>query len=147
MTALSAPAALLHAFCTMALKPRSPSMTPNWAKAYGMFMRAGESRDALDDAIIELGDAGIFTDDFPTELACRADLGGRLPQNEWAALRAATFERDGYVCTYCGSGENLECDHVQPVSRGGSNDPENLTTACRPCNRSKADKTLQEWRQ
>lgn len=36
--------------------------------------------------------------------------------------------------------------HVMPISRGGSNDPENLATACAPCNRSKSNRTPQEWR-
>jgi 5-methylcytosine-specific restriction endonuclease McrA len=34
----------------------------------------------------------------------------------------------------------LEFDHVYPESRGGTSDPENLTLACRPCNRAKKDK-------
>lgn len=66
----------------------------------------------------------------------------------WADIRQTIFARDGYRCTYCGaSGGRLECDHIFPMSRGGGHDPENLTTACAPCNRSKRDKTLQEWRQ
>lgn len=51
-------------------------------------------------------------------------------------------------CAYCGS-ENgpFEVDHIHPWSRGGSNDRENLTLACRSCNRSKRDMTLEEWLQ
>jgi hypothetical protein len=64
----------------------------------------------------------------------------------WASLRSFVFKRDDYTCQYCGErGERLECDHVIPVSRNGSNDPENLVTACKPCNRSKRDKTPEEW--
>lgn len=65
----------------------------------------------------------------------------------WMKLRTAVFSRDDYTCTYCGErGKRLECDHVVPVSKGGSNDLGNLATACLPCNRSKRDKTLTEWR-
>lgn len=72
----------------------------------------------------------------------------RLSWPEWAELRAFVFERDDYVCTYCGErGRALECDHIVPVSRGGSNDLDNLTTACQPCNRSKRAKLVEEWRQ
>lgn len=54
---------------------------------------------------------------------------------------------DGYTCQYCGErGKRLECDHVVPVSRGGSNEHENLVTACFACNRSKRAKTVEEWR-
>lgn len=68
---------------------------------------------------------------------------------DWAIIRASIFERDDYTCTYCGSrGQKLECDHVIPVSAGGSNGDENLVTACKPCNQSKRSKsvTIEEWR-
>lgn len=71
-------------------------------------------------------------------------LGGReaiLP-----SVRKAVFERDGFVCAYCGGTDGrFEIDHIQPWSRGGSNDLENLTVACQPCNRNKRDSTLEEW--
>ncbi len=35
-------------------------------------------------------------------------------------------------------------DHVLPRSRGGTDDPENLVTACRPCNTRKANRTPEE---
>lgn len=65
---------------------------------------------------------------------------------KWRALRQEVFERDGHACQYCGDGADLTCDHVTPLARGGSNDPENLTTACRSCNSSKGDKLFPgEW--
>tara|TARA_R110000868_G_scaffold395162_1_gene666723 strand:+ start:43 stop:561 length:519 start_codon:yes stop_codon:yes gene_type:complete len=70
----------------------------------------------------------------------------RPPPADWEWLRLQTFERDDYTCTYCGAhGGRLECDHITPVSRGGSNEPENLTTACFACNRSKGAKMIAEW--
>ena len=70
---------------------------------------------------------------------------GRLTGTDWAIVRLSVFQRDEFTCRYCGeSGKPLECDHVFPVSRGGSNDTSNLVTACRTCNRTKADKTLEE---
>lgn len=72
---------------------------------------------------------------------------GRLPPAEWAAIRTVVFRRDNFTCTYCGQfGRRLECDHKIPVSRGGSNDLSNLTTACFDCNREKGARTLDEWR-
>lgn len=72
----------------------------------------------------------------------------RLPAKEWAVVRARIFERDDYTCQYCGErGCKLECDHVIPHSRGGSDGDENLTTACFECNRSKRNKTPEEWLQ
>jgi 5-methylcytosine-specific restriction endonuclease McrA len=52
------------------------------------------------------------------------------------------LERDQYRCQYCGlegmaSFENsliMTVDFVQPRSRRGKKTPDNLITACRPCN-------------
>lgn len=61
-------------------------------------------------------------------------------------VRLAIFKRDSFTCNYCGASRvRLECDHVFPVSRGGTDDEWNLVTACVPCNRSKGAKTLEEW--
>jgi len=70
-----------------------------------------------------------------------------IESSEWAALREFVFRRDNYTCTYCNSrAGQLEADHVVPVRHGGATTAENLTTACRKCNRSKGAKTLSEWR-
>jgi 5-methylcytosine-specific restriction endonuclease McrA len=71
----------------------------------------------------------------------------RLDAHEWHFVRSQVFERDDYTCTYCGArGVKLECDHIIPVAKGGEHDLYNLTTACKPCNRSKAAKSLDQWR-
>ena len=65
----------------------------------------------------------------------------------WRVIRERIFVRDDYTCQYCSErGGRLECDHIFPVSRGGGHEDENLTTACRECNRSKRDKLITEWR-
>jgi 5-methylcytosine-specific restriction endonuclease McrA len=49
-------------------------------------------------------------------------------------------------CFYCGiTLHEYEVDHMHPLSRGGSNNPDNLCCSCMTCNRSKADKTIPEW--
>lgn len=74
------------------------------------------------------------------------DYAARLNQEEWDAIRKTVFQRDNYTCTYCGQrGGKLECDHIIPIAKGGSNHPENLTTACLKCNRSKGKKMLEQW--
>ncbi|MFE9455970.1 HNH endonuclease [Streptomyces californicus] len=45
--------------------------------------------------------------------------------------------RDRFQCRACGGRTDLEIDHIVPVSRGGSWDPDNLWTLCRPCHRAK----------
>lgn len=53
------------------------------------------------------------------------------------------------TCYYCKAkvGENYHVDHVIPLSRGGSNGPENIVIACPFCNLSKRDRLPHEWAQ
>lgn len=61
-------------------------------------------------------------------------------------IQRAIAARQGGVCTYCGTSDGpFYLDHIYPVSRGGSNEPSNLTLACASCNRSKGARTLREW--
>jgi hypothetical protein len=55
-------------------------------------------------------------------------------------LRFDVFKRDGFLCAYCGAHPPdvlLEVDHIHPVAEGGTNDFDNLVTACENCNRGK----------
>lgn len=49
-------------------------------------------------------------------------------------------------CSFCGTKENLSIDHIIPLSRGGSHTVGNMMTLCRPCNSSKGNKTVVEWK-
>jgi len=62
-------------------------------------------------------------------------------------LRFRILKRDNFSCRYCGRRPPevvLHIDHLVPVSRGGTNEPGNLITACSLCNLGKADKVLGE---
>ena len=62
--------------------------------------------------------------------------------------RFEIFKRDNFTCQYCGAQPPdvvLVCDHITPIALGGSNDLENLITACEPCNQGKAAKPLNEY--
>lgn len=64
----------------------------------------------------------------------------------WKEISKDVFERDEFTCQYCGKvGGKLEVDHKIPISRGGTNDFENLTTSCRKCNRQKRDKSVEDF--
>lgn len=55
-------------------------------------------------------------------------------------LRFEVFKRDSFSCCYCGNAPpsvTLEVDHITPVSHGGTNEIDNLITACFSCNRGK----------
>ena len=64
-----------------------------------------------------------------------------LPRAEWEALRVECFERDDYTCQWCGSTEELQADHVRPISEWPelALDLANLQTLCGSCNRHKSD--------
>jgi hypothetical protein len=59
--------------------------------------------------------------------------------------RFEVFKRDSFTCQYCGRKSPdvlLVIDHVEPVSKGGTNDILNLITSCRDCNAGKSDRQL-----
>jgi 5-methylcytosine-specific restriction endonuclease McrA len=68
-----------------------------------------------------------------------------LRQYAYSSKKSEVYERDGFKCVYCGSTGDLSIDHVTPLSRGCSDDIENLATACRACNSSKGAKSLEDW--
>lgn len=62
----------------------------------------------------------------------------RRPISTRKALQV--FDRDGYACKACGTSQGLTVDHIVPVSKGGSNDLDNLQTLCGPCNSRKGNR-------
>lgn len=60
----------------------------------------------------------------------------RIPEE----VRIAVWRRDQGKCARCGSRENLEYDHIVPVSKGGSNTARNIELLCQNCNRSKGNR-------
>lgn len=82
-------------------------------------------------------------------------------RNEWSArkgrssswlykpTRHAIYHRDGHACVYCHKGVEdgvvLAVDHILAKDFGGSNDPENLVSACWSCNSAKSAMTVKGW--
>jgi hypothetical protein len=58
------------------------------------------------------------------------------------AVKREVWRRDKGICTKCGGRENLEFDHIIPVSKGGSNTVRNIELLCQNCNRKKSDKIV-----
>lgn len=65
---------------------------------------------------------------------------GRSSKFVTRLTRLAIYLRDNFVCAYCGVNlasappNAVTLDHLTPRSRGGSNKPANLVTACARCN-------------
>ena len=55
-----------------------------------------------------------------------------------SAVKREVWRRDQGKCVECGISENLEFDHIIPVSKGGANTVRNLQLLCESCNRSKS---------
>lgn len=62
-----------------------------------------------------------------------------MNRNISGKVKKFVFERDKGKCVYCGSSENLEFDHIIPISKGGSNSERNIQLVCFECNRIKFD--------
>lgn len=59
-------------------------------------------------------------------------------------VRYTVLQRDMFTCKACGAspadGAKLQVDHIYPVSKGGTNELENLQTLCSVCNIGKGDR-------
>lgn len=63
-----------------------------------------------------------------------------LTTHEWREI----WLRFGGRCAYCDA-PATELEHVVPLARGGDHTAENVVPACKPCNRSKSAKWLDDW--
>lgn len=144
------------------LHPKTSELTPNaialWTLA-GSWV-AGHSTGSIPKAMVgrlgfnkraadALVAAGLWVlDGNRYSLALEGEL-WRIVEPRAALPRREVFERDGWRCVYCTSPVTLDTghvDHVNPRSRGGSDELENLAAACAPCNLSKGARTPSEWR-
>lgn len=79
--------------------------------------------------------------------AVKANATGTHTADDWKERLAY----HGYKCIYCGVEKHetpqewLTCEHLIPLSRGGSNWPSNLAPSCTSCNSSKGTKTHLEY--
>ena len=69
----------------------------------------------------------------------------------WERKRERIFERDNFICQMCKSEGKLKavelhgpnhgiCDHIIPMSKGGTSDESNLQTLCQECDSIKSEK-------
>lgn len=66
--------------------------------------------------------------------------------------RSEILDRDNHTCQYChvtvhdrstgdwNTPDKAHIDHITPISKGGTSDPDNLQVLCRTCNLSKSNK-------
>ena len=71
----------------------------------------------------------------------------RLRGPAWMKLRYQALVRGGYECVDCGRiSQSNEIDHDIPLSKGGTDAPDNLRVRCIPCHAAKsADEAKRRW--
>jgi hypothetical protein len=75
----------------------------------------------------------FFLDNGVWESICRVER-GKVSNR----MRFAIYERDDHRCRRCGRSTNdLEIDHIIPISKGGKSTYDNLQTLCHRCNKEK----------
>lgn len=65
--------------------------------------------------------------------ARKAQAEGSYTAEDWLAI----LDKYGHKCLKCGTTENITVDHIIPLSKGGTNYPDNLQPLCAHCNSSK----------
>jgi hypothetical protein len=116
----------------------------------GYYRRAvGKARIDIDCSIPEVAETGRAAKGYcrwcGKNRTVKGVPAGRVkPSREVipAHVKQAVWNRDRGKCTECGSEENLEYDHIIPVSKGGSSTERNIRLLCTKCNRRKKDKIL-----
>ena len=78
---------------------------------------------------------GFYLDNDIWQTICRVER-GRVSNK----MRFSIYKRDGYRCKKCGrKTDDLEVDHIFPISKGGKSTYDNLQTLCHRCNVIKSD--------
>lgn len=83
-------------------------------------------------------------------IAIKGQSGKKLDFSRTPKLVNETlFERDRYVCAYCGglfTSRELSREHIVPKGQGGKDTWMNVVTACKHCNSIKGCRTLEQSR-
>lgn len=84
------------------------------------------------------------------KLRKRNALGTHTAEDIQLQIRSQTDKKGKLRCWWCAkvipAEQTYHVDHVIPLSRGGSNAPENLCISCAHCNLSKFNHLPQEWK-
>jgi hypothetical protein len=92
--------------------------------------------DIVETAILEMGEDGKLVKTILRKSQRRIEQ-----KVSWEV-----FKRDGYQCRYCGAdGVPLTVDHLVLWEEGGPSIPENLVSACKPCNQTRGSMPYDKW--
>lgn len=81
-------------------------------------------------------------------IGVKGNMSGKYMFNRVPALTNETlFERDRYVCAYCGEHfhhKQLSREHINPRCQQGQDNWMNVVTSCKDCNNHKGGRTLEQ---
>ena len=66
---------------------------------------------------------------------------GKFTPREWVIKKLEY----GNTCAVCGKSGKLTIDHIIPLSKGGTNDIDNIQPLCPTCNYTKSDMLMEEF--
>lgn len=118
---------------------------------YSIYYSSGNVRDSKEDTFsqkqilnllerVENKNGKYYNDERIWRSICKVERGMVSLD-----LRYRILERDHHRCRKCGKTdafENLEIDHIIPISKGGKSSPDNLQVLCHQCNKEKDSKTI-----
>ena len=88
---------------------------------------------------------------FPLELSTKEGTKQKSSSRKSISqrVRFEVLRRSKFCCSYCGKaavdGYRLVIDHIKPVSKGGTNDIDNLTASCDDCNSGKGTADIDSY--
>lgn len=67
--------------------------------------------------------------------------GRGVTAEQWQAVLSGSLG----ICAYCNERRPLTVDHIEPLSKGGAHDEDNIAAVCKACNSSKRVMPLVVW--
>lgn len=128
-------------FCT---GERINKKTRDFFKKWVEEFDPNEYPDEISKDLLEMG-CRIYGHLCPVTNVCEPFSETKEPRRRGRSFPKATIlrvvRRDNSICQVCGKAlkdEEIELDHIIPVSKGGSSEESNLRVTCKQCNRKKS---------
>lgn len=135
MNVLSRKVLLLSAHC-------EPLGVIGVVRAFNLVRKNKARMERVDDSCVIRTSTHSFP--VPSVISLVKYINIRKRRRESGKQRFRIFVRDNFRCQYCAKRfqpAELTLDHIIPRAQGGGDDPENLATACIPCNQRKGART------
>jgi hypothetical protein len=91
-----------------------------------------------------MGDGGLIHIIYHECLKSRHNRARRIPISQYKKVLKLLLHKYNFQCVACRSTDNLTIDHIKPVSRGGTDEMNNLQILCKSCNSKKGSKIMWE---